>query len=388
MLRSRRFASQAVDRELIVQPIRPYPANYPAAYNETGTMPDRQARHEEAAVTDTHDDGAIARDAAAPPSRRRFLGQVGAAGIAGMAVPLLGKTAASASVSRSAQPLAPVLNPLAGCTVFPSSSQTQASAIAAWSSLVYPIGLAKVYFKEHIYPKSSETVTDYANAGARVILCYKPRFGPSVTQQELNDDREAMVKSIKAFLNAKVPVAAVTIWNEPDNHKNNVPPMYYKALYANDYAALHALAPVVCCFSGADPQNAPGYFLQGSSDGVAVDYYGHNYLKGHHLSEWTKIAKDANVGFGVWESGDTSSGQPALSQKNFAKYLTSVGQPPDYPGDPVNSVQAVLDGWISEGRPCLGYAWWEDNRNPKGVNIIDNPSDFRIPYLRLLQASL
>ncbi|HEX6522008.1 MAG TPA: hypothetical protein VF070_18680 [Streptosporangiaceae bacterium] len=202
----------------------------------------------------------------------------------------------------------------------------------------------------------------------------------------MNADRDSMVASITALQNTGATVAAVTIWNEPET--NGLSDTDYQALYVNDYAALHALAPVVCCFAGDDPRNAAGYFPTGFSDGVAVDYYGHNYLSGKYLSNWTSIAKSANVGFGVWESGDTAAGEAPLTEAQFAKYLTSVGKPPDYPGDPVNSVQAVLDGWISEGRPFLGYAWWQDNGNPGGANIIDKPADFRIPHLRMLQASL
>lgn len=347
-------------------------------------------------MSDTHDDGDIAGDGAASPSRRRFLGQMGAAGIAGMAVPLLGKTAASATAtSRSTSALAvPPYNPLAGATVFPSSSQNQATALQAWSGLVYPIGIGKVYFPKQTYPTPpplDSTVTaysTYAKPGAQVVLCYKPRYGSDVTTAQLDEDLQSMVNSITALKNTGATVAAVTIWNEPDTQSPPVPAYQYKRLYQNDYATLHTLAPVICAFSGENTGNATSYFPAGFSDGIEVDYYGHNYLKGNFLSNWTTVAKNNGVAFGVLESGDTSGGEAKLDQQDFAMYLTSVGLPPMYPGDKVNSIQAVLNGWVADGGSLLGYAWWQDNSNPTGVNIISDPSDFRITYLRLLQESL
>jgi len=335
---------------------------------------------------------------AASPSRRRFLQQAGATGLAGMTAPLLARPTMDA-VTSSLRPPArqAAVDTHCGATVVAGHSKPQLTALQAWGNLVYPIGVVKCFFGDQHYPTAPDpTVSAAIKLGAEVILCYRPTFsgtsgpgGNKPSKQQLNHDQADMVSSIEALQNAGAKVTAVTMYSEPTGTAG-LSADQYNYLYKWNYSALRKLARVGCCQSGGAADQIANYFPGPTTahpsatlytDGLAVDYYGGNYLSGNKpLSLWTSVADYARVAFGIWESGDSATGGPPLKKAEAKAYITSAG-------DPVNSMQAVLDNRKANGLPNMHYLWFQNNGG-SGPNRILKSGDFRIDFLRTLQQSL
>jgi hypothetical protein len=312
---------------------------------------------------------------------------------------------------------------VAGCTINYSPNGTVSNIrnnMTRWSGLVYPIVSMKVFATPESFPTPTTLASAPNDVRAAVALgvpfwmCYKITFSGTYndpawpggadkpTPSQIASDQQSMISSIQALQNVGATISGIVINQEGNSTKNANSADQYTYLYYKNYSALKAATglPVICIFSAYKTGNSniaayfpgptvlnPGATLY--TDGIGADWYHEGYNNGCFMYSGTPsvpgyadLADYAHVKFGFTECGNSASGG-SPSQAIVTSYLSSN---PAIGGDPVNSLQAVLQYRMNGNLPCLPTMWYE-NDGGTGANIITSSTDYRIPILREIAAN-
>lgn len=324
----------------------------------------------------------------------------------------------------------------------------------AWSALVDPIGLAKVYFQNKGNPPPTSVSAGGAEIGALAqlgiptVLCFEPTYWGSTNDSNwpggadkpalgtyaaghsgtILGDQFDMVATINGLKGSGLNVIGACMWQELDNFSKYVGESGAGAttptadqityLYFKHYSKLHSTGiPVIASYGGYQQNLATAnqattlmpfrtYLRPNDTnycDVVTIDRYADGY---HNLGTtpysqgpgnvptasqrwgYADMADFAGLGFGWIEAGNSANPSDNPDQQYMTAYISDDANLTPYPGDPVNSIQACFRYRMENNLPNFGFAWYQNNNNTGGANLILQAGDFRIPLLQSLYQML
>jgi hypothetical protein len=265
---------------------------------------------------------------------------------------------------------------LSGITVASGDKPSPTVVTANWEALT---GInctgRKCYFQVNpdgsgIFPTTAadNTIQDCLNNNLVLYLCVKPALNPPTVH-----DYNGLQASVTAMQNLGLTVKVI-IWQEVEDQVSS--PVLYKAGLVFYAGAVHAPGALLCHDSaGSKHLLWASFFPSGPSAAVVdeymIDFYANTYNSGTRIDPFMAMAAATGKRVGVGEMG-SSLGNSAV--------------PPDTGPGSVTEYLHYVNGFAAALPPGL-YAWYQQ-QNKNVNNIITDPSDFRIPLLQAIDATI
>lgn len=265
---------------------------------------------------------------------------------------------------------------LSGVTMAAAEKPSPTVATANWEALT---GInctgRKCYFQTNadgsgIFPLVPEnTIQDCLNNNLVLYLCVKPALNPPTVR-----DFNALQASVQAMTDLGLTVK-VLLWQEVEDQVSN--PVLYKAGLVYYAPAIHAVPGALLVHDSAGSKHLlwSSFFPTGPSlavvDEYMIDFYANTYSAGARIDPWMAMAAATGKRVGVGEMGSS---------------LGSSAVPPDTGPGSVTEYLHYVNGFAAALPPGL-YAWYQQT-NKNVNNIISDPSDFRIPLLQAIDATI
>lgn len=264
---------------------------------------------------------------------------------------------------------------LSGVTMAASEQPSPTAATASWETLTGITCTArKCYFQTNpdgsgIFPTVPEnTIRDCLNNNLVLYLCVKPALNPPTTR-----DYNALQTSVQAMVNLALTVKVI-LWQEVEDQVAS--PVLYKAGLVYYAQAVHDGGGILVHDSaGSKHLLWASFFPTGPSaavvDEYGIDFYGNTYAGGARIGPWMAMAAATGKRVGVLEMGSSLGSSPV---------------PPDTGPGSVTEYLQYIQGFAAS-LPPGGYMWYQQT-NKNVNNIISDPSDFRIPLLQAIDATI